>query len=90
MTTAQLEIAIANQYDNGRYRPLGADGGTLKYILVDVNNKIYRVSITLDHEISKIRRIWELSETTYNSDNSFNLNAKKIYDYTKQYYNVSK
>lgn len=48
MTIHQLEEAIGNQYDNGRYTPLGADGGVLKYIMVDVNGQKYRASITLD------------------------------------------
>lgn len=81
MTQSQLEEAICNQYDNGRYRSTGADGGCLKYIMVNVNNQWYNASITLDYDIAQIRRIWELSEVDVN-----NANRKKIFDFTKTYY----
>jgi hypothetical protein len=83
MTTHQLEEAICNQYDNGRYRPTGADGGALRYILVNVDGKQYHASITLDSEIAAIRRIWELSDWT--DQNSI----KRIYNYKDTYYQVS-
>ena len=83
MTQPQLEEAICNQYDNGRYSPLGADGGVLKYVMVDVFGKKYNASITLDHDIAKIRRIWQLSEV-----DSDNVKQSKIYDFTKTYYSL--
>ncbi len=83
MTTAQIEQAILSQYDNGRYSPLGADGGALKYIMADVYGTKYRASITLDHDIAQIRRIWELSEVT-----AGNVRINDIYNFTKQYYEM--
>lgn len=84
MTTHQLEEAILSQYDNGRYSPTGADGGVLKYVLVNVNGKTYNANITLDHEIAQIRRIWALSDWTDQND------IKPIYDHTKTYYELRK
>ena len=83
MTTHQLDEAIGNQYDNGRYQPLGADGGVLKYIMVSINDKVYNASITLDSEIAKIRRVWQLSEV---DDNNAELNS--LYDLTSTYYSL--
>jgi hypothetical protein len=81
MTQMQLDEAITNQYDNGRYMPLGTDSGALKFIRVVINETAYSASITLDSEIAKIRRIWALSKIT---DSKY----KHIYDYTKQYYSA--
>ena len=81
MTQQQLEEAIANQYDNGRYSPLGADGGVLKYIQVVISGTAYRASITLDHDIAQIRRIWELEEVTEQG-------YKPIFDLTRTYYSL--
>jgi len=83
MTQAQLDEAIATSYDNGIYTPTGADGGALRYIMVNVNGQWYNASITLDHDIAQIRRIWELREVT-----SGNETTKKLYDFTKQYYSA--
>lgn len=83
MTTAQLDEAICHQYDNGRYMPLGADGGVLKYIMANIEGQWYRASITLDHEIAKIRRIWELTAVT-----SGNNTIDEIYDFTNTYYDL--
>lgn len=83
MTNHQLEEAIAHQYDNGRYSPLGADGGVLKYIMVNVDGKTYNASITLDSEIASIRRIWQLSEVTAN-----NVKLNELYDFTNTYYEI--
>lgn len=82
MTQAQLDEAICNQYDNGRYSPTGADGGALRYVLVNVDGKRYHASITLDHEIAQIRRIWELADWTDQND------IKPIYDHLKTYYSL--
>lgn len=84
MTDHQLDEAILHQFDNGRYSPTGADGGVLRYVLVNVNGKKYHASITLDHEIAAIRRIWELSDWTEDG------NHKEIYDHTKTYYELRK
>lgn len=81
----ELEKAICNQYDNGRYRPLGADGGVLKYIMVNINGQWYNASITLDHELTDIRRIWALSEVNENNERT-----NKLYDYTQVYYELRK
>lgn len=77
MTQAQLEEAVVNQFDNGRYTSTGADGGVLRYILVKINGDDISASITLDHEIAKIRRIWEMSK-----------NGVKLYDLTDTYYEL--
>jgi len=83
MTQMQLDEAITNQYDNGRYSPLGADGGCLKYISVGVNGKRYWADITLDHDIAKIRRIWALKEV--GADNKI---VKEHYNFHKEYYSI--
>lgn len=83
MTQAQLDEAITNQYDNGRYSSLGADGGCLKYISVDVYGKKYWADITLDHDIAKIRRIWALKEVGANNEI-----IKEHYDFVKEYYSI--
>lgn len=81
MTTAQLEIAICNQYDNGRYSSLGADGGALKYISVVIDGNQYWCDITLDHDIAKIRRIWRISKRENNQEvnDIHNFNYKNTY-----------
>lgn len=84
MTQAQLDEAICHQYDNGRYISTGADGGVLKYVLVNVNGKQYSASITLDSEIASVRRIWALSDWTDQK------NTKQIYDMTSTYYQLRK
>ena len=81
MKHLQLDKAVAHQYDNGHYSPLGADGGVLKYIQVAINGTAYRASITLDNDIAQIRRIWELEEVTKEG-------YKTIYDLTKTYYSL--
>lgn len=83
MTTHQLEEAITNQYDNGRYSPLGADGGSMKYIRVIVDNKTYWADITLDHEIAKIRRVWALTERGMNNEV-----IKEVFNFKKTYYSI--
>lgn len=83
MTVKQIEQAIERQYDAGRYRSTGADGGVLRYIMVNVDGTWYNASITLDSEIAAIRRIWELHEVTEG-----NKRIRRIYDYTKQYYDM--
>jgi len=82
MTQMQLDQAIAHQYDNGRYSPLGADGGALKYIAVVIDGIKYSADITLDHELAQIRRIWALSEIKDNGQ------YNHIYDYKKHYYSA--
>lgn len=84
MTQSQLDEAIANQYDNGRYSPLGADGGVLQYIATNVNGKEYWASITLDHDIAKIRRLWEVTER----DPVTHEVIENHYNLTKTYYNI--
>lgn len=83
MTIHQLDEAIAHQYDTGRCSTLGADGGVLRYILVNINGTYYNASITLDHDVAKIRRIWALREVT-----AMNKPIKDIYDFTREYYSV--
>lgn len=89
MTQHQLEEALCNQYDNGRYSPMGADGGALRYVLINVNGKTYNVSITLYSDIAKVRRIWALSEAKHDTQTGWTLNAKKLFDFTKDYYSVT-
>lgn len=81
MTQAQLTEAIESQYDNGRYSGMGADGGVLKYIMVNIDGQWYSASITLDYEIAKIRRVWAI--------NKLNKNYAKtdtVFDLTDEYY----
>lgn len=75
----EIEQAVLSQYDNGRYVPLGSDGGVLQYIQVNIYKDTVRASITRDYEIAQIRRIWALT-----------VNNKDIYDFTSDYYKLRK
>ena len=72
-----MENKIIEQYEQGHYNPLGADGGVLKYISCTIDNKIVHANITLDSEIGEIRKIWALE-----------IDGKEIYDYTSKYYKL--
>mgnify|MGYP006971765919 CR=1 FL=1 len=81
MTTKEIQQAekeILTKYKNGNYSPLGADGGSLKYIMIGNDyGTATRASITIDSEIAKIKSIWQLT-----------IDGKEIYDHTTEYYKL--
>ena len=73
----EIEREVLTAYDNGKYMPLGADGGALSYVLLGDYETGTRASITTDTELSAIRRIWALS-----------VGGKVGYDFTREYYSA--
>ena len=67
------------EYKEGHYNPLGADGGVLKYISCTIDDKNVHASITLDSEIQKIRAVWCLE-----------VDGVEVYDFINQYYQLRK
>ena len=85
MTTTELEQAIVNQYDNGRYTTLGADGGSLRYIMVNIYGINYWCDITVDHDIAKIRRVWRIQAR---DEKHNNLDSIHNYNMVDKYYEL--